>query len=333
MDTARPHRTEDTPRVAVVGYGLGGRVFHVPVAAEAGLEVSHVVTSNPERAAQVLLDHLVDGLPRRLGNPVQVDRDRLFDGGELAGPRPQQQVIRHKRRRLGALPVVPLFQVAVEALAILAGQLIARDHLQGDADVAARREEDQVGGHPEDGLDRSGAERGAFAGPRVGEHASPEPDRADEYDVRLGDALEDFISRPGGPDQLRLLEADLPGGIDQEALAAAEPFDDRVDHRQGPLVGGPAVLGQVGHLQGVDQPHQRAEQRNPVDAGIHDRAERASEPQVGDHQGRIDIGGMAGHDQRWPVEPLQLPEPRDLDAIAPVEHPANDRPEQSVHET
>src|SRR5690606_14008486 len=53
MDTARPHRTEDTPRVAVVGYGLGGRVFHVPVAAEAGLEVSHVVTSNPERAAQV----------------------------------------------------------------------------------------------------------------------------------------------------------------------------------------------------------------------------------------------------------------------------------------
>ena len=53
MDTARPHRTEGTPRVAVVGYGLGGRVFHVPVAAEAGLEVSHVVTSNPERAAQV----------------------------------------------------------------------------------------------------------------------------------------------------------------------------------------------------------------------------------------------------------------------------------------
>lgn len=40
-------------RVAVVGYGLGGRVFHVPVAQAAGLEVSHVVTSNPERAAQV----------------------------------------------------------------------------------------------------------------------------------------------------------------------------------------------------------------------------------------------------------------------------------------
>ncbi|NLF04955.1 MAG: Gfo/Idh/MocA family oxidoreductase [Actinomycetales bacterium] len=39
-------------RVGVVGYGLGGRVFHVPVIEGAGLEVSHVATSNPERAAQ-----------------------------------------------------------------------------------------------------------------------------------------------------------------------------------------------------------------------------------------------------------------------------------------
>jgi len=40
-------------RVGVVGYGLGGRQFHVPVAQEAGLEVSHVATANPERVAQV----------------------------------------------------------------------------------------------------------------------------------------------------------------------------------------------------------------------------------------------------------------------------------------
>lgn len=40
-------------RVGVVGYGLGGRQFHVPVAQAAGLEVSHVATSNPERVAQV----------------------------------------------------------------------------------------------------------------------------------------------------------------------------------------------------------------------------------------------------------------------------------------
>lgn len=40
-------------RVGVVGYGLGGRQFHVPVIEAAGLEVSHVATANPERVAQV----------------------------------------------------------------------------------------------------------------------------------------------------------------------------------------------------------------------------------------------------------------------------------------
>src|SRR5690606_12218771 len=39
-------------RVGVVGYGLGGRTFHVPVARAAGLEISHVATSNPQRVAQ-----------------------------------------------------------------------------------------------------------------------------------------------------------------------------------------------------------------------------------------------------------------------------------------
>lgn len=40
-------------RVAIIGYGLAGRVFHAPlVAATEGLEVAAVVTGSPERAAQ-----------------------------------------------------------------------------------------------------------------------------------------------------------------------------------------------------------------------------------------------------------------------------------------
>lgn len=39
-------------RVAIVGYGLAGRVFHAPlVAAEPRMEVSAIVTANPERVA------------------------------------------------------------------------------------------------------------------------------------------------------------------------------------------------------------------------------------------------------------------------------------------
>jgi predicted dehydrogenase len=45
-------------RVAIIGYGLSGRVFHAPlIAATRGLTVTSVVTSSPERQAQVAADH------------------------------------------------------------------------------------------------------------------------------------------------------------------------------------------------------------------------------------------------------------------------------------
>ena len=45
-------------RVAIIGYGLAGRVFHAPlIAATRGLAVASVVTSSPERQAQVARDH------------------------------------------------------------------------------------------------------------------------------------------------------------------------------------------------------------------------------------------------------------------------------------
>src|SRR4051812_6433787 len=45
-------------RVAIVGYGLAGAVFHAPlVAATDGLEVATIVTSNPERQEHARRDH------------------------------------------------------------------------------------------------------------------------------------------------------------------------------------------------------------------------------------------------------------------------------------
>src|SRR3954469_2534425 len=45
-------------RVAIVGYGLAGSVFHAPlVAATDGLEVATIVTSNPERQEHARRDH------------------------------------------------------------------------------------------------------------------------------------------------------------------------------------------------------------------------------------------------------------------------------------
>jgi predicted dehydrogenase len=45
-------------RVAIIGYGLAGSVFHAPlVAATDGLEVATIVTSNPERQEQARREH------------------------------------------------------------------------------------------------------------------------------------------------------------------------------------------------------------------------------------------------------------------------------------
>ncbi len=45
-------------RVGLLGYGLAGRVFHAPlIAATDGLQLAAVVTTDPERRAQVLRDH------------------------------------------------------------------------------------------------------------------------------------------------------------------------------------------------------------------------------------------------------------------------------------
>jgi scyllo-inositol 2-dehydrogenase (NADP+) len=45
-------------RVAIIGYGLAGRVFHAPlIAATRGLAVTSIVTSSPERQALVARDH------------------------------------------------------------------------------------------------------------------------------------------------------------------------------------------------------------------------------------------------------------------------------------
>src|SRR6266545_7880436 len=43
---------DDPLRVAVIGYGLGGAVFHAPLVASApGMAVAAIVTGNPQRQA------------------------------------------------------------------------------------------------------------------------------------------------------------------------------------------------------------------------------------------------------------------------------------------
>lgn len=53
---SRGHRLSRAPRVALVGYGLGGRVFHAPLLVGAGFEIAAILTSSPERIARAASD-------------------------------------------------------------------------------------------------------------------------------------------------------------------------------------------------------------------------------------------------------------------------------------
>lgn len=65
-------------RVGLVGYGLAGAVFHAPlIASTPDLELHSVVTSDPERRAQLAREHpdarAVDSLDRLLADPAELD--------------------------------------------------------------------------------------------------------------------------------------------------------------------------------------------------------------------------------------------------------------------
>jgi predicted dehydrogenase len=54
----RPRRADGALHVALVGFGLGGAVFHAPfIAATPGLRLAAVVTRDPERQAQAAREH------------------------------------------------------------------------------------------------------------------------------------------------------------------------------------------------------------------------------------------------------------------------------------
>src|SRR5260370_12278341 len=58
MSVAQDYRSTEKPlRVALIGYGLAGSVFHAPlITATPGMVVAAIVTSDPERRIQALRD-------------------------------------------------------------------------------------------------------------------------------------------------------------------------------------------------------------------------------------------------------------------------------------
>jgi scyllo-inositol 2-dehydrogenase (NADP+) len=110
----------DELRLAIIGYGLAGRIFHAPlIAATAGLRVAAIVTGDPERRTQAEREHPT---AERLSNPGELwQRGGAIDAVVVAAPNDA-----HAALAMAAidhhLPVVvdkPLAVTARDALAVV----------------------------------------------------------------------------------------------------------------------------------------------------------------------------------------------------------------------
>lgn len=56
VETLQTGARLSSPRVGLVGYGLGGRVFHAPLLVGAGFDVAAILTNSPDRRGQAISD-------------------------------------------------------------------------------------------------------------------------------------------------------------------------------------------------------------------------------------------------------------------------------------
>jgi predicted dehydrogenase len=130
----------DTLKVALIGYGTGGAVFHAPlVAAAPDLELAAVVTSNPERQASVQ--------SRYPGAEILEHPDQVWAGGYdlVVITTPNREHVPLARTALEAgIPVVidkPVAPTAAEARSLAGGPLVVPFHNRrwdGDFRTVAR---------------------------------------------------------------------------------------------------------------------------------------------------------------------------------------------------
>src|SRR5689334_15960468 len=117
----------DKLRVALIGYGTGGAVFHAPlISAAPELDLAAIVTANPARRA--------DAAGRHPGAELLADPSRVWAGGyDLAVvTTPNARHVPLARAALDAgIPVVvdkPVAPTAAEARSLTGGPLVVPFH-------------------------------------------------------------------------------------------------------------------------------------------------------------------------------------------------------------
>jgi predicted dehydrogenase len=130
----------DTLRVALIGYGTGGAVFHAPlISAAAELELAAVVTADPDRQASVRSRYPWAAV---LSDPAQVWADS-YDLAVITTPNARHVPLARAALDAG-IPVVvdkPVAPTAAEARSLAGGPLVVPFHNRrwdGDFRTVAR---------------------------------------------------------------------------------------------------------------------------------------------------------------------------------------------------
>ena len=193
-----------------------------------------------------------------------------------------------------------------------------------------REKEDEAGEPPADGGDRLAAEVGKRPPPGAAEHASPQAAGADEDDVHLGTAGEQFVDHAGGAHDLSVAALEAARGIDEEAFSRLEPSGDGVDEVPRSRGSVAALRREVGHLEGADELHQGQQRQEPVGAGVDKRPQRSRQRHVREHGRRIDVGGVVGKYERGAAKGADLLHAVGTDAVPKVEQEAHQSPEDVI---
>ena len=137
---------------------------------------------------------------------------------------------------------------------------------------------------------------------------------------------------PRRPHHLAVAPLQPSRGIDQETIPLPDPRDHRVDHLEGLGLGIAALGREIGHFERIDQGHERPQRQEPVDAAEDQRPQRAAQPQMTQHQRRIDVGRVVGQNERRPGETMKLLGAGYGNPVPQPEEQAGQKPEQPIEQ-
>ncbi len=241
----------------------------------------------------------------------------------------------HEGRLLGPGPVIPVLEVPVEFRAAHAGQASVVHEFHRHGHAPPRGEQHEVRQQQSEAASETEAQTRRLVGPCIAEGASPNASGANQNHMGPRKPLKKVMRRPRRTHDFHPVSLGPARWVNQEALPPLQAGDHRVDHRQGAPASVAAVFAQVGHLQRLDQAHERIEQGVAVHGRGDQRPHRLAEDDVAGHQGRIDVGGVVRHHQRRAGEIPKLLQTLDAHRITQAEHgplePPKERPRPPQH--